>query len=81
MSDMPRCATCQHWDREIAGEDPEDEWGECALLENPYDTRHNEVRVGNASLAFRLEGGWADCVFVGTREDFGCVLHEPRAEE
>jgi hypothetical protein len=73
MSDMPRCATCKHWDRL----NPDDrmwrygteaaDFGRCEVLRDAIDAD------------FQHESSWVPIPNV--HKTFGCVLHEPRAEE
>lgn len=59
------CSTCRHWERG-APEEGRPTWGSCRHLQ------------GNQSSKFAAEGDHDERAFVSTREDFGCVEHQPR---
>lgn len=65
MSDMPRCATCKHW---ITGSWIPEGYGHC-------DAPNWEE--GQVLIEYH---GMCD-TWLCTHPDYGCVLHEPRAEE
>ena len=76
---VPRCATCRHWERS-SGHVPQDlipvrargavtEWGSCTQLEASWGVMENPDSKAAASRGT-----------MATREDFGCVEHEPMRE-
>lgn len=79
MPDVNRCVSCKHWqnpwDDPGTGTDkiPVDDrprWGVCALIDMP------DYSEKTTTIAFTQDGSdyAAD---LHTRDDFGCVLHDP----
>lgn len=83
VSDVNRCASCKHWqnpwDDPGSGtskipDDDRPRWGVCALIDMP------DYSEKTTTIAFTQDGSdyAAD---LHTRDDFGCVLHEPHTNE
>lgn len=68
--DYPRCATCKHWDEDTDAYDGP-RHGICLRV-----TAADKESWGGDPIVHYSGGEY----HFTTREDFGCVLHEPREE-
>jgi hypothetical protein len=76
--DVPRCGTCQHWLPSEPMQDPETDepvkapgrWGTCEWA--------GQLGPREGSDRFYVADASEYMAWLGTREDFGCVEHEPK---
>jgi hypothetical protein len=75
---MPRCATCQHWER-YEQPNPYDElpgWGECDLTMLGYCPGAFHEPEYPDTLAYAIDAEVRQAI-LRTHQTFGCVQHEP----